>query len=89
MCGCNLTLQPRKLGSLKRRDLPRLCMPPSSWLRGVSLRRGEACERREGSRQERGGEQGSEGGATTRRWEWSETQEEGVACVVQEEGAPW
>lgn len=84
---CGLTLQP--LVSSKRRDLPRLCTPPSSWLRGVSLWRGEACERRKGARQEGGGEQGSEGGATTRRWEWSETQEVGVVCVVQEGGAPW
>ena len=47
-------------------DLPLLCMPPSSWLQGVSLQKGGACERR-GLRQERGGEQGSEGGARTRK----------------------
>lgn len=44
---------------------PGLSMPPSPCLRC----RGEACERREGSRQEGGGEHGSEGGATTTKWE--------------------
>lgn len=61
-------------------------MPPSSWLRGVSLWRGEACGRREGSREEGGGEQGSEGGATTRRvgsGKCSETQEVGGVCSAR------
>lgn len=66
---CDLTLQPARLVRGKRWDLPRLCMPPSSWLRRVSLWRGDACERRGGSRQEGGGEQGSEGGATVVRSE--------------------
>lgn len=78
------TLQHLGLVILKGWDLPRLCMPPSSWLIDVSLL-SEACERREGSRQKEGGEQGSEGGAKTRRWERSE---KWVWCVVQEGGAP-
>lgn len=43
-------------------------VPPSPWLRCVTLCREEACESRAGSRQEVGGEHGSEGGATTRIW---------------------
>lgn len=59
----------------KRWDLPGLCASPSSWLRS-SLWRGVACERREESRQEGGGEQGSEGGATVVR--------SGCVCVCVE-----
>ncbi|KAG7255483.1 hypothetical protein CRUP_038433, partial [Coryphaenoides rupestris] len=61
-------------------NLPRLFMPPSSWLRGVSLREGGACERR-GRRQEGGGEQGSEGGAKNQ-----EVQEETCGGAWRQEG---
>ena len=51
----------RLADDLRRSDLPRLSVPPSSGLGGVSLSTDRPCVRR--GRRQGGGEQGSEGGA--------------------------